>query len=101
MTSQSDVPVAAEPKIEVKADKPRKLTFMPVTFPVVTSMVSVPEKVVPVKPAPGVQVPATLKIVSALAGQATDRTATAVSIKEQRIAARISVFMGLVCYNFC
>ena len=67
MTLQSDVPTAVEPKIEVKADKPWKLTSMAVTVPLVTSMVSVPEKVVPVKGADGVHVPETLNM-SALAG---------------------------------
>ena len=66
-TSQLDVPAAKELSIKVKGDKPWKLTFMPVTVPVVTSMVSLPEKVVPVKPGPGVHVPETLNM-SALAG---------------------------------
>jgi hypothetical protein len=91
-TSQSDVPTAKELIIEVKADNPWNLTFMSVSVPVVTSMVSVPEKVVPVKVPNGVHVPETLNMV-ALAGQATERAATAAKIKEQRIAAGISVFI--------
>ena len=68
VTSQSDVPFAKELLIKVKAEgKPWKLTFMPVTVPVVTSMVSLPEKVVPVKVPNGVHVPETLNM-SALAG---------------------------------
>ena len=97
-TSQSDVPTAKELIIEVKADNPWKLTFMSVSVPVVTSMVSVPEKVVPVKIPDGVHVPETSNMV-ALAGHATERAATAAKIKEPRIAARISVLIvisGLV-----
>jgi hypothetical protein len=56
-------PIGDWPVSVSKADKPGKVTSVAVAVPVVTSTVSVPEKLVPVRGGVGVAVPETRNVV--------------------------------------